>query len=95
MPRNRTFLKVNKSLCSGCGLCVRACPQGAINLVGGKAEIDASRCNSCYQCVDACHRGAISEMIAVSPRELKTTVSSLKQQTDDIIKRIDQLVGKT
>jgi len=94
MPRNRTILRVDKKLCLSCGLCAQICPQGAINLTWGKAEIDTRRCNSCYQCVDVCPQGAIVEMIVLSPEELRSIVFSLKQQTEDIIRKIDSLVSR-
>jgi len=86
------MLEVNESLCRGCGLCARVCPQRAISLIGGKAKIDPRRCNSCYQCVNICQQGAILELVAVSPEELKTTVSNLKRQADAVMQRIDRLV---
>ncbi len=85
------MLQIRKDLCMGCGLCFRICPQDAITFVLGKAEINTRKCNSCYQCVNACPQGAIFEMVLVSPKELRTTVSSLKQQTDDILARITAL----
>lgn len=88
------MLKVNKNLCVGCALCAQICPQGAISLIGGKAEVDTMRCNSCYWCLETCPRGAISELIIVSPEELGVTVSTLKRQTDDMIKRINRLATK-
>ena len=87
------MLKADKNLCLGCGLCARICPQRAIMVVWGKAEIDPRRCNSCYQCVDACPQGAILEVVVVPPKELRATVSSLKQQTDNIIQKIDKLTA--
>jgi len=86
------MVEVKESLCRGCGLCARVCPQGAISLIGGKAQIDARRCTCCYQCVDVCPQGAILELVAISPEELKTTVSNLKRRADAIIQRIDKLV---
>mgnify|MGYP003681893034 CR=1 FL=1 len=86
------MLKVNKSVCLGCGLCTRVCPQGAIRVIGGKAQIDVRRCIRCYQCVNICPQGAILELVAVSPEELKTNVSNLKRRADAVIQRIDKLV---
>jgi len=88
------MLKVNEDICQGCGLCARACPQGAISLITGKAQIDVRRCNSCYRCLSVCPEGAISKMVVISPEELGAAVSCLKQQAADIIGRIDQLVAK-
>ena len=88
------MLQVDKNLCSGCALCAQICPQGAVRLFWGKAEIDATKCNFCYQCVDACPQEAIVEIVSVLPGELRVTVSSLGQQADDIIRRIDSLLNK-
>jgi len=86
------MVEVKESLCRGCGLCARVCPQGAISLIGGKAQIDARICTCCYQCVDICPQGAILELVAISPEELKTTVSNLKRRADAVMQRIDKLI---
>ncbi len=88
------MLKVDKNLCSGCALCAQICPERAISLFWGKAEIDATRCNSCYHCVDACPQRAIAEIVVILPEELRVTVLSLGQQADDVIQRIDSLLSK-
>ncbi len=45
--------------CTGCTLCVRICPFGAIKIENKKAIIDLSKCNLCGACVDSCKFAAI------------------------------------
>ncbi|MBL7085041.1 MAG: electron transfer flavoprotein subunit alpha [Candidatus Omnitrophica bacterium] len=69
-------IKILKDKCTGCKLCVKACPFGAINIEEKLAIIDLTKCNLCGACVDACKFEAIElkkEIIAshkLSPEEL-------------------------
>ncbi|HEY97001.1 MAG TPA: 4Fe-4S binding protein [Dehalococcoidia bacterium] len=85
------MLRVKRELCVGCGLCASNCPEQAISMLSGQAEIDVNRCRECYTCVQVCPRGAITERVPISPKELQTAVASLKQKTEDIIKRIEKI----
>ena len=85
------MLQIKKELCLGCGLCASNCPQQAISMVFGQAAIDQNRCRECYICVKVCPQGAIIERAPISNNELQTTVASLKQKTEDLIKRIEKL----
>lgn len=40
--------------CIGCGNCVKRCAQGAISLIGGKAQVDLTRCVTCGYCARVC-----------------------------------------
>ena len=52
-------LRVLEDRCNGCGLCVEACPIGAIALSGGVAVIDQGLCQACDVCVQVCPLEAI------------------------------------
>ncbi|RDB59446.1 ferredoxin [Gordonibacter sp. 28C] len=57
----RTVIKIDDVACDGCGLCVRACHEGAIGLVGGKARLlRDDYCDGLGDCLPACPTGAIS-----------------------------------
>ena len=88
------MLQVRKDLCLGCGLCANSCPQQAISLLSGQAEIDRNRCNECGICLNVCPQGAIVELAPVSKSELKATITGLRSKTDGIIARIDKLKEK-
>jgi NAD-dependent dihydropyrimidine dehydrogenase PreA subunit len=53
------MLTIELDRCNGCGDCVEVCPEGAIQLVGGLAQINSELCTECEVCVQACPTGAI------------------------------------
>ena len=57
----RKIIHIDTDRRNGCGLCVTACHEGAIGLVGGKAALlREDYCDGLGDCLPACPMGAIS-----------------------------------
>lgn len=71
--------------CTGCGQCVPACPFSAIDMIGGKAQMNAA-CKVCGLCLKHCPQGAIIR--------LETKVDSVdKTKWSDILVFAEQSEG--
>jgi NAD-dependent dihydropyrimidine dehydrogenase PreA subunit len=56
----RTIIRIDSEKCDGCGLCVSACHEGAIELRDGKAVlVREQHCDGLGDCLGDCPRGAI------------------------------------
>ena len=56
----RKIVKVDEGKCDGCGTCISHCPEGALLLINGKANLAADEfCDGLGGCVGICPRGAI------------------------------------
>ena len=57
----RRIIKIDTEKCNGCGLCAKACHEGAIAMIGGKAALMRDDyCDGLGDCLPACPTGAIS-----------------------------------
>ncbi|HZW03835.1 MAG TPA: 4Fe-4S binding protein [Anaerolineaceae bacterium] len=57
---HRAIITIDEALCNGCGLCVGACHECAIELVNGKARlVKEEYCDGLGNCLPECPTGAI------------------------------------
>jgi Na+-translocating ferredoxin:NAD+ oxidoreductase RNF subunit RnfB len=57
----RQIIRIDEELCTGCGVCVSPCAEGAIVIVGGKAKVVRDDlCDGAGFCLGVCPTGALS-----------------------------------
>ena len=62
---------VDAKSCEGCGLCVEACPHGAIKLENGVAVVERNRCHDTGACLEACPQGALLSLIEPEEKQYR------------------------
>ncbi len=57
----RNIIKIDEDLCTGCGECIPNCPEGALQIIDGKARIISDLfCDGLGACIGHCPEGAIT-----------------------------------
>ncbi|HUI69253.1 MAG TPA: 4Fe-4S binding protein [Spirochaetia bacterium] len=56
----RKIISINHETCNGCGVCIPNCPEGALQLIDGKARLISDLfCDGLGACIGHCPEGAI------------------------------------
>jgi ferredoxin len=60
MTQTRQIIEIDEELCDGCGQCVPACEEGAIQIIDGKARLVGDKyCDGLGNCLGECPTGAL------------------------------------
>jgi Pyruvate/2-oxoacid:ferredoxin oxidoreductase delta subunit len=61
MPKIRNIIKIDEEKCTGCGLCVTACAEDAIEVIDGKAKLVSEiYCDGLGACIGECPEDALT-----------------------------------
>ncbi|MBQ7326749.1 MAG: EFR1 family ferrodoxin [Clostridia bacterium] len=72
--------------CTGCGVCIKACPAACISIKDGKATHDLAGCQACYACVHACPEKAIGFDLPMPEKNPDARYRHPEVTLEDIIK---------
>ena len=57
----RQIITIDEDRCTGCGLCIPNCPEGALQIIDGKARLVSDLfCDGLGACIGHCPEGAIT-----------------------------------
>ena len=90
----RKIITIDQKKCNGCGECIPNCPEGAIQLIDGKARLISDIfCDGLGACLGHCPKGAISveERKAEPYDERKVMKNIIKQGKNTIIAHLRHL----
>ena len=79
----RRIITIDEKTCNGCGLCAKACHEGAIGMVNGKAKLlREDYCDGLGDCLPACPMNAISFEEREAPAYNEAAVLAAKKAKD-------------
>ena len=85
MRQTRKIITIDEEKCNGCGLCVSACAEGALQVIDGKAKlISEMYCDGLGACIGECPQGAIviTEREAEAFDEKAVTANMVHRKTE-------------
>jgi len=90
----RKIIEIDEEKCNGCGACIPNCPEGALQVIDGKARLISDIfCDGLGACVGECPQDAMStvEREAESYDEKKTMENIVKCGENTIIAHLNHL----
>jgi ferredoxin len=84
----RDIIKINKEKCNGCGDCISGCPEGALQIIDGKARLISDLfCDGLGACIGTCPQGAIEiEQREAVPYDEINVMENIVKEGPNVIK---------
>lgn len=84
----RTIIKIDEEKCTGCGECIPGCPEGALQIIDGKARLISDLfCDGLGACIGTCPEGAIEvEEREAAPYDEEKVMANIVKKGKNTIK---------
>ena len=92
----RKIIKIDEKKCTGCSLCIPNCPEGALQMIDGKARLISDLfCDGLGACIGHCPEGAITiEEREAEPYDEKKVMKNIVKQGKNVIRaHLEHLKG--
>ncbi len=88
MRLKRSIIRIDHDKCDGCGECIPSCPEGALQIIDGKARLVGDLfCDGLGACVGHCPKGALSvEEREAEPYDERRTMENIIPQGPNTIR---------
>lgn len=83
----RKIIKIDENKCNGCGLCIPSCPEGALQIVNGKAKlVKENFCDGLGACLGECaqHAMTIEERVTEEYDE-EGVIAHIEEQSPELL----------
>lgn len=88
MQAIRKIIKIEEEKCTGCGLCIPNCPEGALQIIEGKVRLISDLfCDGLGACIGHCPEGAITvEEREAQEYDERKVMGNIVRQGSNVIK---------
>jgi ferredoxin len=92
----RKIIDIDEEKCTGCGLCIPDCPEGALQIIDGKARLVSDLfCDGLGACIGTCPEGAICVVEReAGPYDERAVMAKIVPQGEAVIRaHLEHLLG--
>ncbi|MCL0029362.1 4Fe-4S binding protein [Dehalococcoidia bacterium] len=85
----RKIIKIDEEKCDGCGVCIPSCPEGALQIIDGKARIVKENfCDGLGACLGDCPQGALTiEEKEVEEYDQEGVIAHIRETSPELLER--------
>jgi NAD-dependent dihydropyrimidine dehydrogenase PreA subunit len=92
----RKIIEIDEEKCTGCGVCIPDCPEGALQVIDGKARLVSDLfCDGLGACIGTCPEGAICVIEReAGPYSEEAVMEKIVPQGESVVRaHLEHLLG--